>query len=350
MARPRRYSKSVGDIIKIKTDFFEKNEEMLTLSAHQADALLLQPKRTKCKICHGPIGEDAGQRVLYTSQRMRYFECPVCGHVNSEYEDTDDFASRVYISDNYLANYSEDDRQKYETRRDTIYIPKAQFLLDALAKDGLDKKEIKLLDDGAGSGYFVSAIRQLGVEQADGIEISEPQEQFANTMNGDDILTQVDAPDIASIIETARVNVISFIGVLEHITNLDDILDAVKKNKNVQYIYFSVPMFSMSCIFEAAHQHCYNRHAGGTHTHLFTESSIAYMARAMGFEEYATWKFGSDMMDLYRMICVSLDQGGNSDLREVFGRKFLPMLDELQEIVDRHEEASEIHMIIKRRS
>ena len=262
MARPRRYSKSVGDIIKIKTDFFEKNEEMLKLSAHQADALLLQPKRTKCKICHGPIGEDAGQRVLYTSQRMRYFECPVCGHVNSEYEDTDDFASRVYISDNYLANYSEDDRQKYETRRDTIYIPKAQFLLDALAKDGLDKKEIKLLDDGAGSGYFVSAIRQLGVEQADGIEISEPQVQFANTMNGDDILTQVDAPDIASIIETARVNVISFIGVLEHITNLDDILDAVKKNKNVQYIYFSVPMFSMSCIFEAVHQHCYNRHAG----------------------------------------------------------------------------------------
>ena len=188
MARPRRYSKSVGDIIKIKTDFFEKNEEMLKLSAHQADALLLQPKRTKCKICHGPIGEDAGQRVLYTSQRMRYFDCPVCGHVNSEYEDTDDFASRVYISDNYLANYSEDDRQKYETRRDTIYIPKAQFLLDALAKDGLDKKEIKLLDDGAGSGYFVSAIRQLGVEQADGIEISEPQVQFAHPLHNAQVL------------------------------------------------------------------------------------------------------------------------------------------------------------------
>ena len=106
----------------------------------------------------------------------------------------------------------------------------------------------------------------------------------------------------------------------------------------------------MSCFFEAAHQSCYNRHAGGTHTHLFTESSIKYMADSIGFEEYAVWKFGSDMMDLYRMICVSLDQNDNSNLREVFARKFLPMLDELQGVVDRHEEASEIHMIIKRKS
>ncbi len=350
MALDRKYSKSAGDIIKIKSDFFEKNEEMLKLSSHQADALLAQPKRTKCKICHAEIGEGTGQEVLYQSQRMRYFMCPCCGHVNSEYEDNEDFASRVYIDDDYLANYSESDRRKYEKRRDTIYIPKAKFLIDSLEKDGVKKKNIKILDDGAGSGYFVSALRKLGIEQADGIEISEPQVQFANTMNGEDVLTQVDAPDIASIIEKADVNVATFIGVLEHITNLDEVLDALKKNKKIKYIYFSVPMFSMSCFFEAAHQSCYNRHAGGTHTHLFTESSIKYMADSIGFEEYAVWKFGSDMMDLYRMICVSLDQNDNSNLREVFARKFLPMLDELQGVVDRHEEASEIHMIIKRKS
>ena len=350
MALSRKYGKSVGDIIKIKSDFFEKNEDMLKLSAHQADALLLQPERTECKICKNSVGKKAGQEELYHSQRMAYYQCPVCGHVNSEYEDNEDFAARVYIADDYLANYSEADRKKYEARRDTIYIPKAEFLIDSLSKDGLKKRNIKLLDDGAGSGYFVSALRQLGIDQVDGIEISESQVQFANTMNGDDILTQVDAPDIASIIETADVNVVTFIGVLEHITNLDDILDAIKNNKRVKYVYFSVPMFSMSCIFEAAHQNCYNRHAGGTHTHLFTDRTIAYMADRIGFEEYATWKFGSDMMDLYRMICVSLDQNGNSNLREIFGKKFLPMLDDMQKIVDQHEEASEIHMIIKRKA
>ena len=350
MALSRKYSKPLDDIIKIKSDFFEKNEDMLKLSAHQADALLAQPKRSRCKICHSETGEAAGQTMLYQSQRMRYFQCPVCGHVNSEYEDNEDFASRVYIDDDYLANYSESDRKKYETRRDTIYIPKAEFLIRSLAKDGLKEREIKILDDGAGSGYFVSALKKLGIGQVDGIEISEPQVQFANTMNGEDILTQVDAPDIASIIETADVNVASFIGVLEHITNLDEILGALKRNKRIKYVYFSVPMFSLSCVFEAAHQNCYNRHAGGTHTHLFTESSLKYMSEQIGFTEYATWKFGSDMMDLYRMICVSLDQNGNSELRKVFGEKFLPMLNEMQGIVDRHEEASEIHMIIKRKS
>lgn len=348
MALSRKYSKPVGDIISIKSDFFQKNEEMLKLSSHQADALLAQPKRTRCKICHADIGAEAGQTILYKSQRMGYYECPVCGHVNSEYEDNEDFASKVYIDDDYFANYSESDRKKYETRRDTIYIPKAEFLIRSLEKDGLKKKDIRILDDGAGSGYFVAALKKLGIEQVDGIEISEPQVQFANTMNGEDVLTQVDAPDIASIIEKADVNVATFIGVLEHITNLDDILAALKKNKRIQYIYFSVPMFSMSCIFEAAHQNCYNRHAGGTHTHLFTERSLKYMSGQIGFAEYATWKFGSDIMDLYRMICVSLDQNGNSKLRELFGEKFLPMLDEMQGIIDRHEEASEIHMIIKR--
>ncbi|MCR5409621.1 MAG: class I SAM-dependent methyltransferase [Lachnospiraceae bacterium] len=349
MKIPRKYGKSVGDIIKIKSDFFEKNDEMLKLSSHQADALLAQPKRIVCKICHGPIGADAGQKELYHSQRMSYYVCPVCGHVNSEYEDTEDFASRVYIADDYLSNYSESDRKNYETRRDTIYIPKAEFLIESLERDGLKKNKLRILDDGAGSGYFVSALRSLGIEQVDGIEISEPQVQFANTMNDDDILTQVDAPDIASIIETADVNVVTFIGVLEHITNLDEILSAVAANKKIRYIYFSVPMFSMSCVFEAAHQNCYNRHAGGTHTHLFTETSLAYMAQSIGFEEYATWKFGSDMMDLYRMICVCLDQNDDPGLRDVFSRKFLPMLDEMQEIIDRHEESSEIHMILKRK-
>ncbi len=349
MALPREYGKSVGEIIKIKSDFFEKNEDMLKLSSHQADALLLQPKRKNCKICHEPIGEEAGMEPLYTSQRMRYYQCPVCSHLNSEHEDNEDFASRVYISDNYLANYSEDDKIKYANRRDTIYIPKARFLIDSLAKDGLQKKDIRLLDDGAGSGYFVSALHELGVDQVDGIEISEPQVQFANTMNGEDILTQVDAPDIADIIGKANVNVVTFIGVLEHITNLDEILSAIKANRHIQYVYFSVPMFSMSCFFEAAHQNCYNRHAGGTHSHLFTDRSIRYMADTIGFEEYAVWKFGSDMMDLYRMICVCLDQNGEHKLRETFGERFLPMIDELQEVMDRHEEASEIHMIIKRR-
>lgn len=340
----RVYGKPVGDILAIKSDFFEHNDKMLEMSARQADALLIQKKREKCKICHEPIKGEP----LYKSQRMEYYLCPKCGHLNSANEDTDDFARRVYLEDTYENNYSEADREKYENRLNTIYIPKASFLLDALKEDGLSKDDIKLLDDGAGSGYFVGAMRKLGVD-ATGIEISAEQVKFANLMNGEEVLKQADSGDITGMIRETDRNVLSFIGVFEHIINLDEILAAIKDNKNVRYVYLSVPMFSMSCVFEASHQKCYNRHAGGTHTHLFSDESLKYMGDIMGFEELKSWKFGSDMMDLYRMLCVSLEQNGNGALKDYFAPKFLKMIDELQLTVDKNEFASEIHLIFKRK-
>ncbi len=340
----KKYGKSIGDIMKVKSDFFTKNEEMLKMSARQADALLRQPERKCCKICHEPIKGEP----LYHSQRMEYFLCEKCGHVNSRYEDNDDFARAVYITDSYENNYSEEDKEKFAARRDMIYVPKAQFLIDELKKDGLEKEDIRLLDDGAGSGYFVSAVKKLGIENAEGIEISAAQVKFANAMNDAEVLKQADPDKIAPIVRTTDCNVVTFIGVLEHITDLDEILEAIKENKNIRYIYFSVPMFSMSCVFEASHQHCYNRHAGGTHSHLFQDSSIRYMADRIGFSELASWKFGSDVMDLYRMLCVSLEQNGNSALKDYFSERFLPILDELQLSIDKSEFASEIHMILKR--
>ena len=341
----KRYGKSVGDVLKIKSDFFEKNQAMLEMSENQADALLIQPKREVCKICHSPLEGEP----LYTSQRMSYHLCPKCGHLNSDYEDTNDFADRVYLVDRYELNYSEDDRAAYENRMKSIYIPKAEFLLEGLAADGLSKDDIHLLDDGAGSGYFVRAMRSLGCD-AKGIEISPSQVEFANTMASEEILKSVESSEASSIIASTESNVISFIGVLEHIINLDETIATIRENKNIKYIYFSVPMFSMSCVFEAAHQNCYNRHAGGTHTHLFSDSSIAYMLDEMGFEAHKSWKFGSDIMDLYRMLSVCLDSNGNGALKDYFAPKFKAMIDDLQLVIDKNEFASEIHMLARRKS
>ena len=340
----KRYGKSVGDVLKIKSDFFEKNQAMLEMSENQADALLIQPKRTNCKICHSPLEGEP----LYSSQRMSYHLCPVCGHLNSDFEDTQDFADRVYLVDRYELNYSEDDRAAYENRMKSIYVPKAEFLLEGLADDGLKKEDIHLLDDGAGSGYFVRAMKSLGCD-ASGIEISPSQVEFANKMAGENILRSIEPDEAVKILSDTGANVVSFIGVLEHIINLDEIISAIKGNLNIQYIYFSVPMFSMSCVFEAAHQNCYNRHAGGTHTHLFSDSSIAYMLGEMDFEADKSWKFGSDIMDLYRMLSVCLDQNGNGALKDYFAPKFKAMIDDLQLVVDKNEFASEIHMLARRK-
>ncbi len=339
----RLYGKSVGEVLKIKNDFFEQNAEMLELSAHQADALLAQPRRKNCKVCGAVLPEEE----LYSSQRMDYFLCPECGHVNSGHEDTEDFARAVYLDDPYEHHYSAADREAYLNRMRKIYIPKAEFLLETLESEGYGRDEIRILDDGAGSGYFVRACQELGLT-ALGIEISEAQVNFANEMAGTDILKTVPGDKIPSFLSAAEFNVISFIGVMEHIVNLKEVLDALRDNPKVEYVYLSVPMVSLSCVLEAANQDCYNRHAGGTHTHLFTDESLEKMAQGMGFSVHRTWKFGSDMMDLYRMLCVKLDNGGNGKMKDYFSGKFLSMIDELQEVVDRHEFASEIHAILKR--
>ncbi len=338
------YGKSVGEILKIKNDFFEQNDEMLALSAHQADALLAQPLRRTCKICGGTLPEGK----LYTSQRMGYLLCPACGHVNSVHEDTRAFADAVYLEDHYECHYSAEDREAYLHRMRTIYLPKAEFLLETLEAEGLGKDDIRILDDGAGSGYFVRACQELGLV-ALGVEISAAQVEFANNMAGTDILKTVSDDKIPAFLSSADFNVLSFIGVMEHIVNLGEVLSAIRENSRIQYVYLSVPMVSLSCVLEAANQDCYNRHAGGTHTHLFTDHSLEVMAENMGFEVFRTWKFGSDMMDLYRMLCVKLDREGNGALKEYFSSRFLSMIDELQEVVDRHEFASEIHAILKRK-
>lgn len=340
----KKYGKPLGDLIGIKSDFFEHNEKMLAMADGMADVFAAQPKRKVCKMCKEPITGEP----LFLSHKVHYYLCPKCHHLSGEFQDTEAFANKVYIEDDYAYNYTAKDRENYNKRLEMIYVPKAQFLIDSLQKDGVELSDIHLLDDGAGSGYFVRAMRKLGAD-AEGIEISASQVEFANKMAEEKILTQVDSEKIADVIRKTDKNVISAVGVLEHIINLDEILHTIKENENIKYLFLSVPMFSFSAVFEASHQTCYNRHLGGTHTHLFSDDSLQYMADSMGFEIQSVWKFGSDMMDLYRFICVTLEQNGNPLLKDYFSEKFLPLIDDLQLVVDRSEFASEIHMVLKRK-
>lgn len=339
----KKYSKPFGNLNSLKTNFFENNDGMLKMADGMADVLLMQPKRSVCKVCGAKLGEP-----LYTSHRLAYIECKECGHLSSECEDTDDFASKVYIEDDYSKNYSASNKDGYLNRMNMIYIPKAEYLKDCLDKEGINASDINILDIGAGCGYFVAATRQLGMKSI-GIEVSGSEVEYGNAMNDEPILTCVGLTDSIDYIRKTDANVISAIGVLEHLIHLSENLEAIKANENIKYLYASVPMFSFSSCFEAAFQDCYNRHTGGTHTHLFSNESIAQMAEAIGFEIAYEWRFGSDINDLYRFIMVSMQKNGNAQLAEYFSDKFVPLMDELQNTLDKSEFSSELHFILKRK-
>lgn len=339
----KKYSKPLGNLNSLKRNFFENNDGMLKMADGMADILLSQPPRTVCKICGASLPDK-----LYTNHRIGYIECTQCGHLNSECEDTDDFASKVYIEDDYSKNYSAADKEGYLNRMNMIYVPKAEFLSESLASEGLGIQDIDILDIGAGCGYFVSAARKLGMH-AIGIEVSDSEVAYGNAMTDEPYLTCVGLTDSIDYITNTKANVVSAIGVLEHLIHLSENLDAIANNKNIKYLYASVPMFSFSSCFEAAFQDCYNRHTGGTHTHLFSNESIAKMADSIGFEIAYEWRFGSDINDLYRFLMVSMQKNGNSEMADYFSDKFTPLMDDLQNVLDKSEFSSELHFILKRK-
>ena len=135
----KKYGKSFGDLNSLKQNFFNNNDGMLKMADGMADIINAQPVRKVCKICGSKL--KPGKDLTVKSHNIDYLVCEKCGHLNSANEDTDDFASKVYVEDDYSKNYSMKDKENYDRRMNMIYVPKAQFLIDSLKKDGVEKIE-----------------------------------------------------------------------------------------------------------------------------------------------------------------------------------------------------------------
>lgn len=345
-----KYGKSYLSIMKYKKNFLEENDALLKENDRISKIYQLQPKRTQCKICGEKISSLCKSFVHHD---IKYFICGKCGHVNGEFLETNDFSEEVYRESDYGLAYREAGKEEYNARVKDIYVPKADFLFDCL-KQGSDKdiSALRFLDVGAGSGYFVNALNfSAGGLIAKGIEVSQSQVDYGNAMSGNRIIEQCDQKNIENIIVESDADVISFIGVLEHIINLHNVLQSINRNPNIKYIYFSVPLMSYSVVFEVMEEDVYNRLLGGSgaHTHLFSDDSIKYLCEMYGWSISGQWKFGTDMADMLRMIIVKLGQKGQEELSLLFEDSFKKILDELQLVIDKNGLPSEIHVVAEKR-
>ena len=106
-------------------------------------------------------------------------------------------------------------------------------------------------------------------------------------MLGENCLEAFESELIIEQVSATNADVCCFMGVLEHLDNLQAMLDAVSHNKNIKYMFFLVPVFSLSCVFESAFQAVFNRLTfGGQHNHLFTNRSLEYMYKKYNFFQY----------------------------------------------------------------
>jgi len=342
-----KYGKPVADVLGHKGAFFSANKTNLEHSRAMFELYTKQPKRTRCKNCAGPLGA-----ACFKKSGVDYVQCGKCSHLNGAHEDTNEFCAKLYTEDqgkSYAKGYSAETRNDYKKRVKDIYSPKAEFLMASLAELGHDPRQLRYADLGAGSGYFVAALKDQGLSEVNGYEVSASQVELANDMIGAQLLHKHELSELVQIVDGLKAEVVSMIGVLEHVQNPREILKAISGNKGIKYLFFSVPLFSPCVFFEAlCSDNVSPRHLAPPHTHLYTEASINHFCKEFGMERKSEWWFGSDMMDLYRNTWVTLKEKGNHGASmEIWDSMFRGLIDELQMAQDKLKASSEVHMLLK---
>jgi SAM-dependent methyltransferase len=234
----------------------------------------------------------------------------------------------------------------YNQRVEDIYLPKADFL-----SSSLPKKNYEILDVGCGAGHFVLAcsLRNL---KATGIDVSKVMIDFGNQQirnkTNDTLLRVVDENSIYEEVKSTNAEVISAIGVIEHVREPRKFFEAFKQSR-ARYLFYEVPMFSLSALLENVSPKVFPRLLSGGHTHLFTENSLQKMNELMNVKTVAQWRFGADAQDLLRHLLVNLELNGTSKktvniLENTLGNG----IDEIQSVIDKNHFCSETHAIVER--
>jgi len=341
-----KFGKSFKDIEIIKKNLLKENNKLLRIKDNINNIYLAQPKRVKCKACNVKLRGDT-----FFNHNIKYVECINCSHVNGYHQDNKFFSKKIYVTENrqYAKAYHETNIKKFKMRQKKIYDPKALFLKNCFK----NHKKIKVLDVGAGTGYFVASLLHYGFQDAKGLEISKTQVKVGKKFlekiyKKPKNLENLSFEEIVRDVEQTNFNCLSMIGSLEHMENMSAIMKAIKKNKKIKYIYILVPMFSFLCGVENLFPKVFNRQLGGGHTHLFTEKSLLTFMKKYRFVDHSAWWFGTDIHDFYRSSILEMGKKNYKPLQNII-HSMKNIIDSLQLELDKKKISSEVHMLLKRK-
>ena len=328
-----KFSKSYNNIINIKSDFYNENEKNLKNTLKINSIYSKQIKRKNCKNCNTIL-----KSPIFTSFKVKYTVCEKCKHLNGMNDDAKKFLEFLY-QHNSGHNYSKNYLNHFDTRVKNIYLPKVDFLKNVI------KNQINLIDIGSGGGHFLKAceIRKIPAEGY------EPNKTLVNLGKKKLLSNQIHNLDLESTynkVFTSKANTLSLIGVLEHLDKPLKIIKLFNKS-NLNYLYISVPLFSLSALIENSFKNIFPRQLSAGHTHLYTKESLNYLAKKNRLKIIGEWWFGSDFPDLYR----SLLNSSSADLKKynpLLDKYLFSVINELQHILDKNKICSEVHMVFKK--
>lgn len=250
----------------------------------------------KCPICSNVIENCELQLKVYNAE---YVKCFNCNHVFVKKRPLKKRIEKFYKNDfGYQSTYA--DIATIMTRVDEVAIPKVQFITNFF-KERFGKKPQKILDVGAGSGHFVYACRKLGFE-SDGIEISAYGRKFAKQNFDVDLF---DGDFVKDYNQLKDYDIITFWGVIEHVTDPLEMLAAARKTLNNKgLVVAEVPRWeSISTCIQSQTPDTIIRHLDPLgHINCFTDISIATSFVKSGLDIIGAWYFGMDAFELMNQL------------------------------------------------
>jgi 2-polyprenyl-3-methyl-5-hydroxy-6-metoxy-1,4-benzoquinol methylase len=142
------------------------------------------------------------------------YTCPTCGCIMGDLE----FVHDQYESATYYTLAFQD---KSEVERQWGF--RWRYVLRALKRYVKSAEQLRILDVGAGNGYFVFLARTECGWDADGLEISDAEAEYAREQFGVEFLRG----RLEEV--TARYNVVASFNVLEHVIEPVSLLRAMNK-------------------------------------------------------------------------------------------------------------------------
>lgn len=331
-----KFSKSYKNIFRIKKDFYKNNIKNLNSVLKINNLYKKQPKRKNCKNCN-----SKNLTSFIENFGIQYKICNNCDHVNGEYQDTIKFAERVYSMNrgkDYAKNYLSD----YDLRVKNIYKPKVDFLTSII------KKKFKLVDMGCGAGHFVKALENKKID-AIGYDTSKELCKLGNLKVKKNKIINIKLSDSYKIVEESQnIDVLSMIGVLEHLVDPSRMLRSFKKS-NIKYLYILVPMFSLSTFIENSFTKVFPRSLSGAHTHAYTEKSLNYLSKKYNLKIIGEYWFGTDIPDLYRSLLCSGKILNKKIYQKEIQIRLVNLIDDLQKVLDRKKVCSEAHILFEKK-
>jgi 2-polyprenyl-3-methyl-5-hydroxy-6-metoxy-1,4-benzoquinol methylase len=216
--------------------------------------------------------EHAAPRFAFPKSGVDIYTCPTCGCIMADLE----FAHEQYEAANY---YTMAFKTKAEIESEWGF--RWRYILRTLKRYAAGPR---LLDVGAGNGYFVYLARTEFGLGAEGLEISAAEADFARDTFDIELLRG----DLAIV--TQRYDVVTSFNVLEHVKQPMTLLREMSERLSPGgLLVLTTP--NPSCIHRRLRGlNKWNMVCPPHHINLFTRTALQEMLARMGFEalEYST--------------------------------------------------------------